>query len=108
MNKNKGHWNRTHYFAKKKSTRRQVGHPVYVYAKKGRYSKYLTFTHKPEEDNPDRYELLRHNIDPLEDGIKPTYVKKYYDVSYDSNLCLSDKKYRIHEDDKETIKKYKK
>ena len=41
----KDKWNRSHEFKKKKSSRREVGHPVYVYGKRGRNYKYLTFTH---------------------------------------------------------------
>ena len=101
-------WNRTHYFARKKSTQRQVGHPVYVYGKNGKYRKYLTFTHTPEKGKESDYEELKHNIDPKADKSERSFVKKTPDVSIHSNLRTPDKKYRIHDDDKETIKKYKK
>ena len=101
-------WNRAHYFARKKSTPRQVGHPVYVYGTRGKYRKYLTFTHTPEVGKETDYELLLHNIDPDEDGKFPSYVKKKYDVSNETQLRSPDKNYRIHDEDRERIKKYKK
>lgn len=103
----KGKWNRVHEFKRKQSTCREVGHPVYVYGKRGRNYKYLTFTHKPEKGKESEYEKLKHNIDPQERN-KSTYVKKKYDVSIDSKFLPPDKKYRIHNDDKQTIKLYKK
>ena len=99
-------WNRTHSFARKKSTSRQVGHPVYVYGKRGRYNKYLTFTHTPEKGKEENYEKLTHNIDP--DDKTDCYVKKQFGVSHENALRKPDKKYRIHDEDKERIKKYKK
>ena len=101
-------WNRAHYFARKKSTPRQVGHPVYVYGKSGKYRKYLTFTHKPETGKELNYEELKHNIDSTRDKQEKSYVKKQYGFSHEDKLQPPDKKYRIHEDDLETIKKYKK
>ena len=101
-------WNRTHYFARKKSTSRQVGHPVYVYGRNGNYRKYLTFTHTPETGKENDYEELKHNIDPEKDGKEKSYVRKQYSFSHEDSLRPPDKKYRIHSEDKETIKKYKK
>ena len=106
--KNSKKWNRVHEFARKKSTPRQVGHPVYVYGKRGQQRKYLTFTHEPEKGRESDYEKLLHNIDPQEDGKRPSYLKKQYSLSHKDKLRAPDKKYRIHEDDKELIKKYKK
>ena len=63
-----------------------------MYGKRGRNYKYLTFT---------------HNIDPDEVG-KSTYVKKKYGISVASSFEAPDKKYRIHEDDLPTVKRYKK
>lgn len=101
-------WNRAHYFARKKSTPRQVGHPVYVYSTNKRKRKYLVFTHKPEQGKETDYEQLLHNIDPDEDGILDCYVKKNYEISMETQLRSPDKKYRIHDEDKERVKKYKK
>ena len=101
-------WNRAHYFARKKSTSRQVGHPVYVYGTSGKYRKYLTFTHTPEVGKETDYEQLLHNIDPDEDGKRDSYVKKQYSFSHEDSLRPPDKKYRIHDKDQERIKKYKK
>ena len=103
----KDKWNRSHEFKKKKSSRREVGHPVYVYGKRGRNYKYLTFTHKPEEGKENDYEKLKHNIDPNEKD-RDTYVKKKYDVSVSRKFDPPDKKYRIHGEDVPTIKRYKK
>ncbi len=105
-NKKTKKWNRAHYFGRKKSTSRQVGHPVYVYGTSGKYRKYLTFTHTPTNEKD--FERLQHNIDPEEDGKRYSYVKKNPDVSVYTNLREADRKYRIHDEDKETIKKYKK
>lgn len=106
--KQKAKWNRAHEFKRKKSSDREVGHPVYVYGKRGRNYKYLTFTHNPEEGKEADYEKLKHNIDPDEDGVKSTYVKKKFQTNRDDAFRDPDKKYRIHSDDRETIKKYKK
>ena len=104
--KNKNKWNRAHYFARKKSTKRQVGHPVYVYGKRGNKRKYLTFTHTPEKGKEMDYEKMSHNINP--DDKRACYIKKQYSFSHEDKLALPDKKYRIHEDDKERVNKYKK
>lgn len=106
MKKQKKKWNRVHYFRRKKSTQHKVGHPVYVYGTSGRFSKYLVFTHTPENDKD--YEELKHNIDPKEDGKKKSFVKKKFAISDSDDLRDPDKKYRIHDDDKDTIRKYKK
>ena len=99
-------WNRVHYFQRKKSNAHRVGHPVLVYGKRGRNSKYLVFTHTPEDTV--NYEKLKHNIDPDEDGKRDSWVKTKYEVSRSDSLREPDKKYRIHDDDKETIKRLKK
>ena len=106
MKKPQRKWNRAHEFARKKSTHRQVGHPVFVYGKSGKQRKYLTFTHKPEEGKENDYEKLLHNIDA--DDTADCYVKKKYDVTVEEKLQEPEKKYRIHEEDKERIKRYKK
>ena len=106
-NKQPRKWNRVHEFKRKKSTPNKVGHPVFVYGKRGRDSKYLVFTHTPEEGDEDNYEKLDHNIDP-EEIDRDSYVKKQFEIGHSGNLRDPDKKYRIHDDDKETIKKYKK
>ena len=92
---------------RKKSTRRQVGHPVLIYGKRGRNCKYLTFTHKPEEGKENDYEKLNHNINPREIG-RDSYVRKKYSVSVSSSFEPPDKKYRIHYDDLPIIKRHKK
>ncbi len=69
--------------------------------------KYLVITHKPETGKENDYHLLKHNIDPDEKD-RSSYVKKKYEVNDKSKLREPDKKYRIHKDDIETIKKYKK
>lgn len=71
-------WNRAHEFMRKKSNRKGVGHPVYVYGKKSRSYKYLLFTHKPPENEDEDFECLKHNIDSDKDGKEPTYVKKNF------------------------------
>ena len=102
--KNKEKWHKAHEFQRKKSTRRQVGHPSYIYAKRGRDYKYLTFTYTPE--NEDDYVKLKHNIDPDEKE-EPTYMKKWHNVAPYDAFQAPDKKYRIHQDDRETVKQYK-
>ena len=99
-------WNRAHYFARKKSTPRQVGHPVFVYGTSGKYRKYLTFTHKPEVGKEADFEQLLHNIDPYDKD--DCYVKKQYSFSHEDSLRPPDKKYRIHQDDIKRVNKYKK
>ena len=102
--KTKRKWNRAHYFARKKSTPRQVGHPVYVYGPSGKLRKYLTFTHNPKDFV--NFEEMLHNIDETDN--QRCYVKTTYDVSNEDKLRAPDKKYRIHPDDKELIKRLKK
>lgn len=109
-NTQKAKWNRVHYFQRKKSGNR-VGHPVYVYGTRGNQRKYLVFTHNPPEGQEDNFELLKHNIDPEEEQNNParrSWVKKSYEVSRYDGLREPDKAYRIHDDDRETVKKYRK
>lgn len=107
-NGTKSNWNRTHEFKREKSNKKRVGHPVYVYGKNKRSYKYLLFTHKVPEGQEDDFELLKHNIDPNEDGIKPSYMKKEFGVKRHTAFEDPAKKYRIHDEDKHTIKRYKK
>ena len=104
--KQKKKWNRAHFFKRKKSTRRQVGHPVYVYGTHGRDYKYLSITHTPEKGKEDEYERLKHNIDP--DDPRDCHIYKKYRISDKSHFDNPPKKYRFHPDDIKTIKKYKK
>ena len=106
--KNKSNWNRAHQFKRKKSNKKGVGHPVYVYGENKRSFKYLLFTHKIPENEEDHFEQLKHNIDPNEDGMRPTYVKKQFEINRRNAFEDPDKRYRIHDDDKKTIKRYKK
>ena len=96
-------WKSVNKFKKRKSTK-TVGHPVWVYRKRGRSYKYLTFTHKPTNDTD--FEKLRYNIDPDDDS--DCYVKKQYSITDSSAFNDADKKYRIHPKDKNTVKKYQK
>ena len=100
-------WNKKHEFMRKKSTGK-VGHPVFVYGARKRFFKFLTFTHTPEEGMEEEYEKLKHNIDPDEEGLRDTYVKKRFDINRSDAFRKPDRKYRIHPDDEPTIKKYKK
>ena len=99
-------WTRAHFFKRKKSNRKGVGHPVYVYGKSGRDYKYLLFTHKPKKGEEDDYVKLKHNIDPK--AAETVYMKKSYQVNHDSAFREPDVKYRIHEEDRGTVKKYEK
>ena len=74
----------------------------------GRFYKYLTFTHTPEAGFETDYEKLKHHIDPLEEGKRSTYIKKKFEVNRKDAFRDPDKKYRIHPDDVNTVKKYKK
>ena len=98
-------WKSVNQFKKRKSTRK-VGHPVWVYRKRGRNYKYLTFTHNPEKGKEENFEKLLYNIDPHDDS--PCYVKKQYSITDKNAFKDADKKYRIHEKDKNTVKKYQK
>ena len=96
-------WKSVNTFKRRKSTKK-VGHPVWVYRKRGRSYKYLTFTHKPT--NPNDFEKLRYNIDP--DDIRDCYVKKQFEINHANAFRDADKKYRIHPKDRDTVKKYQK
>ena len=106
MKRNKRKWNRAHKFARKKSSSRKVGHPVYIYGTRGKYRKYLIFTHNPEEGKEENYEELLYNIDPNDK--EKCFVRKQYGVSNENSFREPDGEYRIHEKDKERVKKYKK
>ena len=96
-------WKSVNRFKRRKSTK-TVGHPVWVYRKRGRFYKYLTFTHKPT--NEEDFEKLKHNID-LDDN-SDCYVKKQFEINHSNAFQEPDKKYRIHPKDKNTVKKYQK
>lgn len=84
---------------------------VYVYGTRGKQRKYLIFTHKPPEGQESNFERLKHNIDPEEEQNNPdrrSWVKRSYEVSVKERLRVPDKAYRIHDDDRETVKKYRK
>ncbi len=98
-------WKSVNKFKKRKSTK-TVGHPVWVYRKRGRSYKYLTFTHKPVEGYENDFEKLLYNIDPSDK--RPCYVKKQYEINDRDAFRDADKKYRIHDKDKNTVKKYQK
>ena len=96
-------WKSVNRFKRRKSTK-TVCHPVWVYKKRGRFYKYLTFTHKPTNDMD--FEKLKYNIDP--DDYSDCYVKKQYSITEQNAFKEADKKYRIHPKDKNTVKKYQK
>ena len=98
-------WRSVNVFKKRKSTKK-VGHPVLVYKKRNRFYKYLTFTHTPEKGKEGDYERLRHNIDPSDS--EPCYVKKSFSIKRDDAFKDAEKRYRIHEKDRDTVKKYQK
>lgn len=99
-------WNRVHFFKRKKSTRRQVGHPTYVYGARGRDYKYLVITHTPEKNKESEYVPLKHNIDP--DDPSHSYLHTKFRITHKEYFEDPPKKYRFHPDDVETVKKYKK
>ena len=98
-------WRSANFFKRRKSTK-TVGHPVYVYKKRNGFYKYLTFTHTPEIGKESNYEKLIYNIDSTDS--RDCYVKKKFEVNRNDAFENPDKKYRIHEKDRETINKYKK
>ena len=104
--KKKTPWKSTSFFKRRKSTRRKVGHPVWVYKRRGRTYKYLTFTHNPEKGKESDYEKMLYNIDPNDK--EDCYVKKKFDVSRYDAFEDPDKNYRIHEKDRARIKKHQK
>lgn len=104
--KTKRKWNRTHFFKRKESDDRKVGHPVMVFGVSGKDYKYLTFTHKPIEGEEDNFAKLKYNINKNEVD-KDSYVKRRADISPSRKFRNPDVKYRIHDDDKELIKKLK-
>lgn len=99
-------WKSVNKFMKRKHSHTDQGHPAWVYRKRGRVYKYLSFTHKPEKDKPDQYERLNYNIDPQDD--RECYVNKKYSITQKTAFEEPIKKYRIHDKDKDTIKKYSK
>ena len=101
--KKKTPWKSVNKFKKRKSTK-TVGHPVWVYRKRGRSYKYLIFTHKPTNESD--FEKLQYNIDP--DDKRECYIRKQYSITDSKAFTDADKKYRIHEKDKDTVRKYQK
>ena len=79
---------------------------MWVYKKRGRTYKYLTFTHKPVEGEEHNFEKLLHNIDPHDP--KDCYVKKQFSITDRDAFEDPEKEYRIHEKDKDTVRKYQK
>ena len=104
--KPKRKWNKAHFFQRKKSSRRKVGHPALIYATSNEDYRYLTFTHKIEKGNEGKYEKLIRNID--KNDTSPCYVKKKFDEGHYSLFEDPVKKYEIDSRDKKLIKKYKK
>jgi hypothetical protein len=86
--KNKTPWKSANMFKKRKSSD-TVGHPVHVYKKRGRFYKYLTFTHKPVVGNESNYEKLKYNIDPSDTS--DCYVSKKYAVTRQDTFKDPDK-----------------
>lgn len=99
-------WNRQHQFKRKKSSKNGVGHPAYIYAQSVRNYKYLSFTHDVETDGVLNVPL-QHNIDPDEKN-KRSYMLPRHFVGSKEHFQDPDKKFRIHKDDMDTVKKYKK
>ena len=84
----------------------QGGHPVRVYYSDPTNDIYYVqrFTRKKRRDR----KLLLHNVNPLSDE-KQWLVKKPEAVGFDEMVYESKyEKYRIHQDDEKTIKKYQK
>lgn len=106
--KSKQKWNRAHSFRKLKSNRRRVGHYTYVFSTRGRYNKFLTFTHNPPKDKKDDFKELNCNINPNEKSEK-SHVKKYYDISIEDAFEPGDYNnlLRIDSSDKPIVDKYK-
>lgn len=92
---------------KREKSKKEVGHPVYVYGRRNRFMKYLRFTHEPEKGKESDFEKLRHNIDPDEKG-RDSYVRKQFFVRREEDLEPPPKKYRIHPEDAPTMKRFKK
>ena len=103
--KNHGKWRSYYTFLRRKSTN-TVGHPIWVYKKKGRAYKHLTFTHTPVEGHEDDYDLLGYNIDPFDH--EPCYVSKKFSIEDKDAFEATPKKYRIHHSDKEKVRQYQK
>ena len=98
-------WKSVNRFKRRKSTKK-VGHPVWVYKKRGRFFKFLTFTHTPEKDKENDYEKLKHNIDPKDKSA--CYVKKSFEINHSNAFEEPEKEYRIHPKDRDTVRKYQK
>lgn len=105
-NKIKRKWNKTHFFKKKKSSRRKVGHPALIYATSGEDYRYLSFTHKIEDCKEDKYERLKNNIDS--NDLEPCFVKKQFDEGHYTLFEEPETQYKLSEVDKRLLKKYKK
>ena len=106
VKKQKKKWNRAHGFQWHKATKSTKGHPAYVYQRSKYKNKYLVFTHSPTTNGEENVKL-KYNIDP-EEKDRNTYVRKKSFVDDRINFEKVNKKYRIHSDDLNTIKKYKK
>ena len=99
-------WIRHHHFKKRRSNKKGVGHPAYIFVQSGNLNRYLMFTHDEKDNFPDKVELM-HNIDPDDKSGKPSYVLPYYLEDHDNAFVLADKRYRIHKDDMKAIKQYR-
>lgn len=99
-------WNRDHQFRYTRRSKSTDKHPVFVFQKNRRHSRFLIFTTEPHTDGVDNKPLL-HNID--EKDSRTSYVRKgYFERESDKLDPVTDKKFRIHKDDLPIVNLYKK
>lgn len=83
----------------------QKKHPAYVFAASTNKRKFLCFTHSASTNGIANVKL-RHNVEPSDP--RDCYIVPRSMIEKDANLETMSRKFRIHSDDLETVKKYKK
>lgn len=99
-------WNRRHEWRlHNHSGKDRKKHPAYVFAASANKRKFLCFTHSASTNGKNNIKL-RHNVEPAD--LRDCYLVPRSMIDQDSNLEMTNRKFRIHPEDLETVKEYKK
>ena len=99
-------WNRRHEWRlHNQSGHDTKKHPAYVYGKYKNRRRFLCFTHS-ETTNGQPNVKLKHNVEPTD--ARDCYLVPRAMFDDESHLESTLRIFRIHPEDKETVRKYKK
>lgn len=98
-------WNRTHFFQNEKKPDNTKGkfreHPALIFEQSGNLYKAIIFTSRSSTNGKSNLKL-KHNVDPS--SSEDCYGVYYRGARSMSEFQPPKKNYRIHKDDKETIR----